>query len=125
MGQTPLIPSKIVPLDVIGTDPARSLGISDRAVAHYNSTWFGKPDPVATERIGYQAPPLDGIWASAPYLHNGSIPTLHALLDSSTRPNRFTRPPSTDFDQYDAQHVGWKFQQCQRSGACRQETVLA
>jgi hypothetical protein len=102
-------PNKIVPLDVIRTDPARSLGISDRAVAHYNSTWFGKPDPVSTERIGYQAPPLGGIWASAPYLHNGSIPTLHALLDSSTRPDRFTRPPSTDFDQYDAQHVGWKF----------------
>ena len=39
---------------------------------------------MTTERIGYQAPPLDGIWASAPYLHNGSVPTLHALLDSST-----------------------------------------
>jgi hypothetical protein len=102
-------PSKIIPLDVIATDPARSLGISDRAVAHYNSTWFGKPDPVATERIGYQAPPLGGIWASAPYLHNGSVPTLHALLDSSTRPNRFTRPQSTDLDQYDSQNVGWKF----------------
>ena len=38
-------PSKIVPLDVIGTDPARSLGISDRAVEHYNATWFGKPTP--------------------------------------------------------------------------------
>jgi hypothetical protein len=23
---------------------------------------------------GYQAPPLDGIWATAPYLHNGSVP---------------------------------------------------
>jgi mono/diheme cytochrome c family protein len=102
-------PSKIVPLEVIRTDPARSLGISDRAVAHYNSTWFGKSDPVSTERIGYQAPPLDGIWATAPYLHNGSIPTLHALLDSSTRPDRFTRPPSTDLDHYDAQNVGWKF----------------
>jgi hypothetical protein len=78
-------------------------------VAHYNSTWFGKPDPVASECIGYQAPPLGGIWSSAPYLHNGSVPTLHALLDSSTRPNRFTRPTSTEFDQYDAQNVGWKF----------------
>jgi mono/diheme cytochrome c family protein len=108
-GANPSYPGKIVPLDVIGTDPSRSLGVSDRAVAHYNSTWFGKPEPVIAERVGYQAPPLDGIWASAPYLHNGSIPTLHALLDSSTRPSRFTRPPSTDLDQYDAEHVGWKF----------------
>ncbi|HZW32407.1 MAG TPA: c-type cytochrome, partial [Isosphaeraceae bacterium] len=104
-------PNKIIPLDVIGTDPARSLGLSDRLVAHYNSTWLGAIHPVNTERIGYQAPPLDGIWATAPYLHNGSVPTLHALLKSSSRPQRFTRPPSTDFAHYDTIHVGWKFRE--------------
>src|SRR5207253_5452636 len=102
-------PNKIIPLDVIGTDPARSLGLSDRLVAHYNSTWLGAVHPVNPERAGYQAPPLDGIWATAPYLHNGSVPTLHALLQSSTRPQRFTRPPATDFEHYDTVHVGWKF----------------
>ena len=71
---------------MIGTDPARSLGLSDRLVAHYNKTWLGAASPVDTKRVGYQAPPLDGIWATAPYLHNGSVPTLHALLDSSSRP---------------------------------------
>jgi Cytochrome c len=102
-------PNKIVPLDEIGTDPARSQGLSDRLVAHYNKTWLGAEYPVNTKRIGYQAPPLDGIWATAPYLHNGSVPTLHALLDSSSRPPRFTRPPSTDFAHYDEAHLGWKF----------------
>ena len=102
-------PNKIVPLDVIGTDPARSLGLSDRLVAHYNKTWLGALNPVDTGRAGYQAPPLDGIWATAPYLHNGSVPTLHALLQSASRPARFTRPPSTDFAHYDTAHVGWKF----------------
>ena len=102
-------PNKIIPLETIGTDPARSLGLSDRLVAHYNSTWLGEEHPVETRRVGYQAPPLDGIWATAPYLHNGSVPTLHALLDSSTRPSRFTRPPSTDFAHYDTTAVGWKF----------------
>jgi mono/diheme cytochrome c family protein len=102
-------PNKIVPLDVIGTDPARAHGLSDRLVAHFNKTWLGAEYPVKTERVGYQAPPLDGIWATAPYLHNGTVPTLHALLDSSTRPARFTRPPSTDFSHYDTEHVGWKF----------------
>ncbi len=102
-------PSKIVPLDVIGTDPARSLGVSDRSVVHYNATWFGEKYPVNPRRTGYQAPPLDGIWATAPYLHNGSIPTLHALLKSSTRATRFKRPPSTDFAHYDQERVGWKF----------------
>ncbi len=102
-------PNKIIPLDVIGTDPARSKGLSDRLVAHYNATWLGAEYPVNVEKGGYQAPPLDGLWATAPYLHNGSVPTLHALLESSSRPGRFTRPPSTDFEHYDTTHVGWKF----------------
>jgi hypothetical protein len=108
-GEHRTYPSKIVPLDVVGTDPARLLGITDRAVEHYNATWFGEQHPVSLERVGYQAPPLDGIWATAPYLHNGSVPTLHALLNSSSRPARFTRPPSTAFDHYDRESVGWKF----------------
>jgi mono/diheme cytochrome c family protein len=102
-------PNKIVPLDVIGTDPARFLGLSDKFIAHYNKTWLGAEHPVNTKRVGYQAPPLDGIWATAPYLHNGSVPTLHALLLSSTRPPRFTRPPSTEFAHYDTTYVGWRF----------------
>lgn len=36
----------------------------------------------------YKARPLSGIWASAPYLHNGSVPTLSALL-SAQRPQQF------------------------------------
>ncbi len=102
-------PNKIVPLDVIGTDPARSNGLSDRLVAHYNASWLGAEHPVNVEKVGYQAPPLDGLWATAPYLHNGSVPTLHALLQSSSRPGRFTRPPSTGFEHYDTIQVGWKF----------------
>jgi mono/diheme cytochrome c family protein len=108
-GRNGSYPNKIVPLETIGTDPARSMGLSDRLVAHYNSTWFGAEHPVETKKVGYQAPPLDGIWASAPYLHNGSVPTLRSLLDSSSRPSRFTRPPSTEFAHYDTSAVGWKF----------------
>ena len=32
------------------------------------------------ELRGYKARPLDGIWATAPYLHNGSVPNLFQLL---------------------------------------------
>lgn len=104
-------PNKIVPIDVIGTDPARLHGLSDRLVAHYNATWFGAEYSVDSVRTGYQAPPLDGVWATAPYLHNGSVPTLHALLDSRTRPARFTRPRSTSFEHYDTHHVGWSYRE--------------
>jgi hypothetical protein len=51
------------------------------------------------------APPLDGVWATAPYLHNGSVPTLAALLDSSQRPTYFIRSTV----DYDAAALGWSF----------------
>jgi mono/diheme cytochrome c family protein len=103
-------PNVIVELKVIGTDPARALAASDRLIAHYNATWLGAEYPVDTTMTGYQAPPLDGIWATAPYLHNGSVPTLALLLNSSARPRRFSRPPSTDFAYYDQLDVGWKYE---------------
>ncbi len=38
----------------------------------------------------YVARRLDGIWATAPYLHNGSVPTLHdLLLPANERPASF------------------------------------
>ena len=43
--------------------------------------------------------PLDGIWLRAPYLHNGSVPTLRALLFLDERPARFYRA----YDVYDWQ----------------------
>lgn len=104
-------PNRIVELEVIGTDPARAHGLSDGLVAHYNTTWFAEHYPANPKMVGYQAPPLDGIWATAPYLHNGSVPTLATLLQSSDRPARFKRPPSTDFEHYDQVGVGWKFEE--------------
>lgn len=39
---------------------------------------------------GYKARPLDGVWATAPFLHNGSVPSLHdLLLPAAERPKSF------------------------------------
>ena len=43
----------------------------------------------AAEPDGYIAPPLSGVWATAPYLHNGSVPTLYHLFNPETRPEKF------------------------------------
>jgi hypothetical protein len=43
----------------------------------------------AAASAGYVAPDLGGIWATAPYLHNGSVPTLWHLLHAEHRPERF------------------------------------
>jgi hypothetical protein len=41
---------------------------------------------------GYIAEPMDGLWLRAPYLHNGSVPTLEDLLKApEARPKRFVR----------------------------------
>ena len=89
-GDNPSYPNKIVSTDFVGTDPyyaryfTRLSGLAD----WYNVSWFSTSLPHSTlEPVeGYVAPPLDGIWATAPYLHNGSIPTIEGVLNSSNRP---------------------------------------
>jgi hypothetical protein len=49
------------------------------------------PRRVVEGTNGYKADMLHGIWAQAPYLHNGSVPTLAQLLCPTTRPQRFLR----------------------------------
>jgi len=57
---------------------------------------------------GYQAPPLDGIWATANYFHNASVPTVYHVLNSEARPKVFTRTYRTGVEDYDAVKLGWK-----------------
>ncbi|MDF7801850.1 hypothetical protein P4C99_20395 [Pontiellaceae bacterium B1224] len=56
---------------------------------------------------GYANHPLDGIWARAPYLHNGSVPTLRDLLEpEEERPQVFTRGAI----QFDQARVGFVYE---------------
>jgi mono/diheme cytochrome c family protein len=100
-------PNKVVPLEQIGTDRRRYDGVTKKFGAYYNTSWFAG-DYKAIASDGYQAPPLDGIWATAPYLHNGSVPTLYHVLNSKSRPAIFTRSYRTDREAYDERNVGWK-----------------
>lgn len=104
-------PNKLVALHIVKTDPlyARYFSQNSHLVEWYNKSWFANSTPKSTLQAedGYVAPPLDGIWASAPYLHNGSVPTLEDLLNSSQRPIKWQR--STSSYAYDYQKVGWKY----------------
>jgi len=107
-------PNRVVPLAKIGTDPTLVRLMTPAIEEHFRKSWFtrelapdGRPYPLRYNS-GYQAPPLDGVWATAPYLHNGSVPTLHQLLKSADRPRVFTRSYRTGVDDYDAERVGWK-----------------
>jgi hypothetical protein len=107
-------PNKVVPLKEIGTDPRRFEGITCKFGEAYDKSWFaGDYKPMDSD--GYQAPPLDGVWATAPYLHNGSVPTLYGVLNSKARPRLFTRSYRTDQEAYDEKRVGWKVQEVDRA----------
>ena len=60
-------------------------------------------DPAECE--GYNALPLGGIWAQAPYLHSGSVPTLYHLLVPNSRPNVFVKSRL----EYDKELVGFQW----------------
>jgi hypothetical protein len=77
-----------IPIDEIGTDPVRLRALTPEHRQWMKNGWlsdYGK-NPVETNPVGYVAPPLDGIWATAPYFHNGSVPTLWHVLHSDSRP---------------------------------------
>jgi hypothetical protein len=57
------------------------------------------PGRVATGTHGYKVDMQHGIWARAPYLHNGSVPTLGHMLCPETRPKKFLRGQITDYDE--------------------------
>jgi len=110
---------QVIPLQEIGTDPNRlqhwTLEASEEMNLYAEKyPWdfdnFRKTD-------GYVAPALDGIWARAPYLHNGSVPSLTDLLTkTSDRPKQFYR----GYDVYDQDKVGF----VSRSEAARRSGFL-
>jgi mono/diheme cytochrome c family protein len=97
-------PEVNVPIDEVDTDRARFDSIPVSWRDNYSATWFGHYGDKAVKRDlpGYVAPPLNGIWASPPYLHNGSVPTLWHVLHPDRRPTVWTRSE----DGYDTERVG-------------------
>jgi mono/diheme cytochrome c family protein len=81
-------PNRLVPQEQLGTDATRwqvidtelLTGIEHSAIAKYID---------ANNTGGYVAPLLSGLWATAPYLHNGSVPTLWQLMHPDARPKQF------------------------------------
>ncbi len=148
------IASYITPIDIIDTDRARLNGNSERVQEYSKQNWFAYSDGPYNEEgvslcgnwndpslrgdteLGYLAPPLYGVWATAPYFHNGSVPNLQAVLDPTQRPEIWRRYSMTapeglegqvvmGFDYslqtgYDKEVVGWRYEQL----ACEAGTSL-
>ncbi|TWT83118.1 Cytochrome c [Planctomycetes bacterium CA13] len=102
-GQQSDYPNRRIPLSDIGTDPVRLNALPVEGRAKYASSWFAHADEPEQQTTiidpdGYVAPPLDGVWASPPYFHNGSVPTLWHVLHPSERPDVW-RPISQQMDE--------------------------
>jgi mono/diheme cytochrome c family protein len=109
-GESETFPNELVDIDDVGTDPTmltEGFYGTERFREWFAASPFGKDAKLEVPR-GYVAPPLDGIWATAPFLHNGSVPTLQALLDSESRPAYWQR--STNFEAYDLDQVGLQYE---------------
>jgi hypothetical protein len=95
----------VEPIETVGTDRHRLDSFTAELVEKFHS--INKPPFVFDayrKTNGYANVPIDGIWARAPYLHNGAIPNLWALLQTeAARPQSFYR----GYDVYDPKNVGF------------------
>lgn len=97
-----------VPVEEVGTDRERLGTWSKQAAIQANMVvremGIERKGLVEENPSGYIAAFLDGIWLRAPYLHNGSVPTIQDLLEPvEQRPKLFYR----GYDLYDQAKVGF------------------
>lgn len=97
-----------LPLAEAGTDRGRldtwNKGAAIEANRVVRQMGIERKGLVEEDLIGYKIPYLDGLWLRAPYLHNGSVPTLRDLLEpAARRPKVFWR----GYDVYDPVKVGF------------------
>ena len=139
---TPLlegIAAYITPQRIIGTDPVRMQTNNEAVQVAGATNFFGYPQTIGTpnecgpqnradlrgdRELGYLAPPLYGVWATAPYFHNGSVPNVWEVLKPSDRKplwRRKSKSPrwdqtgrvimgyDTSMSAYDTAKLGWKY----------------
>jgi mono/diheme cytochrome c family protein len=97
----PSYPNIKIAAKTVGTDPERASAMTQEIAGVLQDNAFGKF--LKIESTGAYVPPrLGGLWVTAPYLHNGSVPTLWHLLHPEQRPVAFYRR----WNDFDASKVG-------------------
>jgi hypothetical protein len=98
---------QVVPLDIVGTDPARAGAVTDDFLAAANDPALTRGLTHARRTGGYIPPVLTGVWARAPFGHAGQWPSLAVLATPPEQ--RAQRFAETAFDldgTYDLGEVG-------------------
>jgi hypothetical protein len=140
----------ITPHRIIQADRVREDTNNEAVQVAGGNNFFGYPPTVGTpndcgpqnradlrgsRERGYLAPPLYGVWATAPYMHNGSIPNVWEVLKPADRKPLWKRKSKTPrWDQtltavmgydtsmsaYDTAKLGWKYDTI----SCQNPTLL-
>lgn len=136
------VASYIVPRDLIATDHWRVDSDNEAAEQYGKKNFFAYPETLNDDpnldcstqnraeirgdrEHGYLAPPLHGVWATAPYFHNGSVPNVWEVLKPAERKTIWRRVSTperidqlgqvvmgydTDFQRaYDQDKLGWNY----------------
>ncbi|WP_233215781.1 c-type cytochrome [Rhodopirellula bahusiensis] len=118
-------PNEMVAIDEIGTDPVRFKALSREGRQKYADSWFAELEPGKSQETlvspeGYVAPPLDGVWASPPYFHNGSVPTLWHVLHPEERPTVWRRSE----EAIDHDRVGFQFELAEKAPVFQPDVLI-
>jgi hypothetical protein len=81
-------PNRFVAQESIGTDSMRWQMVDSLLLIKLRNNAYAR-HMTSARTGGYVAPILSGLWATAPYLHNGSVPTIWQLMTPSERPAEF------------------------------------
>jgi hypothetical protein len=92
VGKTPF-PKAIAPI----LDGLKKRAFADDGIEAAEQAKMDANPAIWRATAQYLARPLNGIWATGPYLHNGSVPTLYDLLHPDQRPGKF-KTGSREFD---------------------------
>ena len=86
---------QVTPIEEVRTDPCRLDNYTAALAVDQDNLYAAYPKQRFShfrKTHGYANAPLDGLWLRAPYLHNGSVPTLRDLLEpADRRPAAFWR----------------------------------
>ncbi len=125
-GKNESYPNLLIPSNMIRTDSMlfKANQQNPQFIQWFNKSWFATGDrPARLEPFnGYIAPPLDGIWITAPYLHNASVPDLYSLLNSNARPKYWYR--NFDTPEFDEEKVGWKYAKKKKRSPVKYNTTI-
>jgi mono/diheme cytochrome c family protein len=111
-GPGEIYPNLLIPASIIKTDSLLYTAnySNPQFIDWFNKSWFtsGEHPARLVPYRGYIAPPLDGVWVTAPYMHNGSVPDLESMLNSKKRPQYWQRSFTNPSYNYDV--PGWNYE---------------